>query len=93
MKTPNTLGTHLFSDGGIPRMIQQDGRAIYHHRCLRCGRDFAQGMNGAGFQAVYVGLLRIELLADSITERWLSEECPKQMLWIQDEQARSMRHA
>ncbi len=80
MKTVNTLGTHLFADGATPQVIHQDGRTIHHHRCVRCGRDFAQGMNGGGWQAVYVGLVRIELLVDTVTDQWLAERCPGEPL-------------
>ena len=92
MKNANTLGTHLFADGATPRTIHQDGRTIYHHRCIRCGRDFAQGMNGGGWQAVNVGLVRIELLVDTVTDQWLAERCPGEPLWSQDAQARTLRH-
>lgn len=93
MKNSNTLGTHLFSEGATPRVIHQDGRTIYHRCCLRCGRDFAQGMNGGGWQAVYVGLLRVELLVNTVTDQWLAERCPGEPLWTQDARARALRHA
>ena len=92
MKNDNMLGTHLFADGATPHIIHQDERTIYHHRCIRCGRDFAQGMNGGGWQAVNVGLLRIELLVDTVTDQWLAERCPGQPLWSQDADARTLRH-
>ena len=79
MKNGNSLKTHVWSDS-IPRQILQDGRTIAHQRCLRCGRDFGFELGGSGWRAVYVGLLRVELLAEKINERWLSEECPKQIL-------------
>ena len=71
--------THSWSDGDRPRQITQAGRSVLHHRCTRCGRDFAQGLDGAGWQAVYVGVFTIELLADSVTDRWLREPCPGQL--------------
>jgi hypothetical protein len=40
--------THLWSGGNIPRQITQDGRTNLHHRCVRCGRDFAQALDGSG---------------------------------------------
>jgi hypothetical protein len=77
MEPNESLATHLWSGRGIARAVQQDGRTVLHHRCVRCGRDFAQGLDGAyGWQAAHVGLLRIELLAQSVNERWLSERCP-----------------
>ena len=52
-----------------------------HHRCLRCGRDFARGFDGIfNWEAVYIGVLRVERLSDSVTARWLAEECPGKLL-------------
>ena len=55
-------------------------RTVLFFRCRRCGRDFAQGLNGAGWHAAYIGLLKVELLADDVTQRWLSTECPGHIL-------------
>jgi len=56
--------SHSWSDGDTPHVIKQDGKMILHHRCQRCGRDFVQGLDGAGWHAAYIGLLKMELLAD-----------------------------
>jgi hypothetical protein len=53
-------------------------------------RDFAQGIDGSAWRAVYIGLFKVELLADAVNERWLNEECPKQRL-PDDDQARMTR--
>ena len=88
------LQTHVWADGGAaPHQIMQDGRTIVHQRCLRCGRDFALELDGSGWHALYVGVFRVELLAESVTARWLTEECPRQFLWTQDEEARAMRRS
>jgi hypothetical protein len=79
MEKTSELPTHKFSDGP-PRRITQSGKTIFHQRCLNCGRDFGQGLDGGGWRAIYVGVLRIELLADSVNDRWLREPCPKQLL-------------
>ena len=77
----NRMETHLWSDGAGPRPVQYHGRTILHHRCLRCGRDFAQGFEGRpDWKAVYIGLLSVERLSDSVTARWLAEECPGVLL-------------
>ena len=68
MNNKDALRTHLFSEP-IPHRIKQDGKSIFHRRCVRCGRDFAKGLDGAGWQAVYVGVLRVELLAESVNHR------------------------
>jgi len=94
MNTANTLGTHVFSDGleGGPRLITQGGKSIYYHRCFNCGRDFGLGLNGGSWRAIYVGMFRIDLLADSVNDQWLSQPCPGQPQWGQDAAARTMRH-
>jgi hypothetical protein len=78
---PNRMDSHLWSDGATPRQLNHDGRTIMHHRCLRCGRDFAQGFDGLfHWEAVYVGVTRIERLSDNVTARWLGEACPGELL-------------
>jgi hypothetical protein len=80
MERRHPLRTHLWADGDIPRQITQDGRIIFHHRCVRCGRDFMQRIDRTSWQAATVGILRIEPLADSVTERWVTEECLGRLL-------------
>ena len=89
MSYRNALHTHLWSDREIPHVIHQETRTIYHRRCMLCGRDFGQGLKGGGWHAVYVGILRIELLAESVNERWLGEDCPGEPQWDQDQQDRT----
>lgn len=90
MSYRNTLHTHLWSDCEIPHVIHQDANTI-NHRLHACGRDFGQGLNGGGWHAVYVGILRIELLAESVNARWLGEDCPGEPQWDQDQQDRTMQ--
>jgi len=89
METANAFDSHVWS-GPTPRQITQNGKTIFIVRCARCGRDFAQGPNGAGWQAVYVGIMRLELLAESVNRRWLTEPCPKRLLST-DNDDRTMR--
>jgi hypothetical protein len=91
MDNTDALRTHSFADA-IPHTIKQDGRSILHRRCLGCGRDFARGFDGAGWEAVYVGVLRVELLAQSVNHRWLTEECPMSVLPT-DSDDRAMRRS
>jgi hypothetical protein len=84
--------THSWSDGDRPREIKQDSRTILHHRCRRCARDFVQGLDGSGWHAAYIGLFKVELLADSVNERWLTERCPEELL-SSDQDDRAMRRA
>ena len=95
MDERNALDTHAWSDGATPHQIHQSGRTVFHHRCSRCGRDFARefdGSDGSDWQAAYVGAIRIELLAESVSERWVSEECPAR-IQPQDHAARATRRS
>jgi hypothetical protein len=91
MDNTDALRTHSFTEA-TPHTIRQDGRSVSHRRCIRCGRDFALGLDGASWQAAYVGVLRIELLSESVNHRWLSEECPKKLL-DSDNEDRAMRRS
>jgi hypothetical protein len=91
MEDADAFDSHLWF-GQTPRTITQNGKTILHLRCVRCGRDFAQGLNGPGWHAAYLGILRIELLAESVNRRWLTEPCPKQLMPA-DGDDRAMRHA
>ncbi len=89
METAKAFDSHVWS-GPTPRQITHNGKTIFHVRCAHCGRDFAQGLDGAGWQAVYVGITRVELLAESVSRRWLTEPCRKQLLST-DNNDRAMR--
>jgi hypothetical protein len=84
------LQTHVWSE--MPHQILQDGRTIAHQRCIRCARDFGFELDGSGWHAVYVGMFRVERLDEKVNARWLSEECPNQMLPA-DDVDRAMRPA
>jgi len=92
MQSPKALDSHLWSDSDTPRETEIAGRKILHHRCLWCARDFVTSLDGSGWHAAYIGILRVELLADSVNERWLSEECSRQFL-ASDEADRAMSKA
>ncbi len=92
MERRHPLQTHVWADDEIPNQITEDGEVLLHHRCVRCGRDFVQSAEGTRWQAAYVEVLRIELLADSVTKRWVREECPGQLL-TEDCFSRTLRQA
>jgi hypothetical protein len=77
--TADLLHTHLWSDGN-PRPFTQNGKTIILRQCSRCRRDFAQGLDGAGWHGVYVGVFKVELLPKAVNIRWVQSECPKQLL-------------
>lgn len=91
METRHPLRTHVWADGDLPSQITQEGKIIFHHSFVRCGRDFVQPIDRAGWYAATVGIQRIELLADSVTEQWVTEECPGRLL-AYDSLSRATRH-
>jgi hypothetical protein len=87
----HSLHTHYWSNDDPPHQITQDGRTILHHRCSHCGRDFGLELDGTGWHALYIGLVRVELLAESVNQRWLVEKCPGLPLWDRDREDRATR--
>ena len=71
---------HVWSNTNKSHRIEQDGRSIFLRQCSLCRRDFAQGIDGSDWRAVYIGVFKVQLLADAVNERWLNEECPKRRL-------------
>jgi hypothetical protein len=81
---------HVWSGGNNPQRITQGGRTVFVRRCSFCGRDFAKGIADLDWRAVYIGVFKVELLADAVNNRWLEEECPKHRL-PDDDVARTTR--
>lgn len=75
MNNANLSGSHVWS--GNPRQTKQDGTTIILRQCSLCRRDFAQGVDDSDWRAAYIGVFKVELLADAVNERWLKEECPR----------------
>ena len=90
MERRHPLQTHVWADDDIPHQITQDGEILLHHRCVRCGRDFVQPTDGTRWQAAFVGVERIEPLADSVTERWVTDDCPGRLM-VDDCRSRTLR--
>ena len=72
MDDTDFLHTHLWSDAN-PRQFAQDGKTIKLRQCSRCRRDFAQGLDGASWDAVHLGVFKVNLLEKSVSDRWLQE--------------------
>ncbi len=68
---------HVWSGGTTPHRIKQDGRTLFLRQCSFCRRDFAQGIGGMDWHAVYIGVFKVEPLADAVSKRWMQEECPR----------------
>jgi len=90
MGNADLFHTHSWSAQDAPRKIHQDGRLLLHHRCERCCRDFGFELDGSGWHAIYVGLMRVELLAENVSRKWLIDECPGRPL-PEDEGDRATR--
>jgi hypothetical protein len=86
------MDSHVWSDDeSAPHQINQDGKVILHRRCMVCGRDFAREVTSSEWQAAHLGAFRIEVLAESVTERWVNQKCPGQILEADIEQRRLRR--
>ncbi len=92
MEIRNAFDTHSWSDSNTPRILRQDGETLLRHRCLLCGRDFASEMDPPEWRAAYVGVFKIELLTDSVSARWLADECPQRLL-PEDDDDRAQRRS
>ncbi len=80
---PVVLQTHLWTHTN-PRRFKQEGKLIFLRQCSRCGRDFAKGLDGSDWCAVYLGAFKVERLAEAINDQWLKEQCPKMRLPADD---------
>jgi hypothetical protein len=69
--------SHVWSGGNKPHRVEQDGGIICLRQCSFCRRDFAKGIDGLDWRAVYIGVFKVELLADAVSARWQEEECPR----------------
>jgi len=76
--------THIWSGGNTPRQFKQDGRTFLLRQCSSCRRDFAKGIDGLDWRAVYLGVFKVEVLADVVSAQWLEEDCPKRRLPADD---------
>ena len=79
MDKANLLHTHSWEERN-PHQFKQAGKPILLLQCSRCSRDFALGLDGSGWRPVYVGIFKVELLAEAVSERWLIEKCPGEQL-------------
>jgi len=77
------LQTHLWTHTN-PRRFKQAGKLIFLRQCSRCGRDFAKGLDGSDWCAVYLGAFKVERVAEAINDRWPKEQCPKMRLPADD---------
>ena len=62
------------------RTVWISGRLFLHRKCQVCGRDFVASQEEPRWRAVHVGLTQFDFLDDEITEQWMSEKCPGEVL-------------
>jgi hypothetical protein len=62
------------------RLVHVRGKAFRHCRCEDCGRDFVEDVETLEQFAVNASSFDFDRLADEVSERWLSEPCPKKQL-------------
>jgi len=69
------MDTHLWADHEAREMIVE-GKPQRLYRCSLCRREFAREADQGSWRAVRVGTFQVESLADSLSEKWISEPCP-----------------
>ena len=62
------------------RQVWLSGKLFRHLKCHTCGRDFVATREEPRWRAVHVGLTQFDFLDDEITEQWMSEKCPGEVL-------------
>jgi hypothetical protein len=67
------------------------GQALIHRVCNDCGRAFVDDCSTGERYAVHVSIFKIHRLSDEVTSRWLSKQCPAQLL-AEDEADRQTRY-
>ena len=82
-----TQNTHLWLAKPRPITIESDQIVIQHH-CARCGRDFVTNASSDSPIAVFVSAISFLRLSDEVTQRWLTEDCPRARLSSDDEDRR-----
>jgi hypothetical protein len=62
------------------RKVWLSGKLFLHLKCHTCRRGFVASQQEPRWRAVHVGLIQFEFLDDEITEQWMSEKCPGEVL-------------
>jgi hypothetical protein len=67
------------------------GQALIQRVCNDCGRAFVDECSTGERYAVHVSIFKLHRLSDEVTSRWLSQQCPAQLL-AEDEADRQTRY-
>jgi hypothetical protein len=73
------------------REVRMDDEIYVHRQCLVCRRDLVRPPDVGVWKAVHVGGLRFDFLDEETTRRWLTEECPGEMLPSEANSQRMLR--
>jgi hypothetical protein len=68
--------SHRWASPTGRRIRDQSGKAIFHHQCAQCRRDFAHDLESGERYAVHVSIFDLRRLTDPVTKQWLEEPCP-----------------
>ena len=60
--------------------MQVQGKAFKHCRCEECGRDFVEDVESGEQYAVNASTFDFDRLADEVSDKWLSDPCPKRLV-------------
>ena len=67
------------------------GQALIQRVCNDCGRAFVDDCSTGERYAVHVSIFKLHRLSDEVTSRWLSQQCPAQLL-AEDDAHRQTRY-
>jgi hypothetical protein len=68
------LRTHSHPDSS--HLVEVAGKKLVLFHCKSCGREFARDPADSEWRAAYVGPFNVTLLAEAISQQWVSEPCP-----------------
>ena len=62
------------------RLALAPGQPLIQRVCNDCARAFVDECSTGERYAVHVSIFKVHRLSDEVTSRWLSEQCPAQLL-------------
>jgi len=62
------------------RLALGPGQPLIQRACTDCGRAFVDDCSTGERYAVHVSIFKVYRLSDEVTSRWLSEQCPAQLV-------------
>ncbi len=71
------------------RILSIAGKSLRQFKCRNCRRDFVEEIGTGARYAVHVSIFDFDRLADSVTDRWLKQPCPRTALRSDDDDRRT----